>query len=177
LPSVCNAGGSQVHTDDVQPEEIPGSDDSTTTQVTLSPAAFDSPSVGPDEPGSGRWLSFYLVKRSYLSDTDESPTKAHVERKHRRQQLTVRSHSDPVPSKVPAVAVFNPRIDVPRPSALHRGFTSYDEVHEALVNAFEFLKDNASGLGMSKLVATGNLLSRTSTTVFGAIQKQVEEEK
>lgn len=74
----------------------------------------------------------------------------------------------------PAVPVFNPRIDVPRPDALRRAFSSYDEVHEALVSAFEFLKDNASNLDMSKLVAAGNLLSQTSTTVFGAIQKQVE---
>jgi hypothetical protein len=133
--------------------------------------------MGPDEPGSGRWLSFYLLQRSYPSYIDDSPTKAHVERKQRRQ-LAVRSHSDPAPSKVPAVPVFNPRIDVPRPGpgALRRAFTSYDEVHEALVGAFEFLKDNASGLGMSKLVATGNLLSQTSATVFGAIQTQVGEE-
>lgn len=90
-----------------------------------------------------------------------------------RQQLAVRSHSEPVPSMVPAVPVFNPRIDV----APRRAFTSYDEVQEALGSAFEFLKDNASDLDMSKLVAAGNLLSQTSTTVFGAIQKKVDEEK
>jgi hypothetical protein len=77
---------------------------------------------------------------------------------------------------VPAVPVFNPRINVPRPNALRRAFTSYEEVQDALVGAFEFLKDNASGLGVSKLVATGNLLARTSTSVFGAIQKKLDEE-
>ena len=77
----------------------------------------------------------------------------------------------------PAVPVFNPRIDVPRLGAPRRTFTSYDEVQEALGSAFEFLKDNASDLDMSKLVAAGNLLSQTSTTVFGAIQRKVDEEK
>lgn len=167
-------GGSRVHIDDVQPEEIPGSDDSTTTQGSLSPAAVDLPSVGPDEPGSGRWLSFDLLQRSHPSYIDDSPIKAHVGRKQRRQQLAVRSHSEPVASMAPTVPVFNPRIDVPGPGALRRAFSSYDEVHEALVSAFDFLKDNASNLDMSKLVAAGNLLSQTSTTVFGAIQKQVE---
>ena len=78
---------------------------------------------------------------------------------------------------VPSVPVFNPRIDVPRPNALRRTFTSCDEVQEALANAFEFLKDNASSLAMSNLVATGNLLALTSTTVFGAIQGKVDKEK
>jgi hypothetical protein len=77
---------------------------------------------------------------------------------------------------VPAVPVFNPRIDIPHLSGLRRAFTSYEEVQEALVGAFEFLKDNASSLGMSKLVTTGNLLAQASTTVFGAIQKKVDEE-
>jgi hypothetical protein len=115
-----------------------------------------------------------FLQRSYPSCLDESPTKAHVERKHKRQQLAVRSHSVPVLSKAPAVPVFNPRIDVPYPGALRRAFTSYDEVQEALSSAFEFLKDNASSLGMNKLVATGNMLAQASTTVFGAIQKRVE---
>ena len=122
------------------------------------------------------WLSFYLLQRSHLSYIDESPTKAHVERKQKRQQLAVRSQSEPAPSMVPAVPVFNPRIDVPRPGAPRRAFTSYDEVQEALASAFEFLKDSASDLDMSKLVAAGNMLSQTSTMVFGAIQKKVDEE-
>lgn len=98
-----------------------------------------------------------------------------MERKQKRQQSVVRSHSVPVLPVVPAVPVFNPRIDIPRPGALRRAFSSYDEVQEALSSAFGFLKDNASSLGMSKLVATGNLLAQTSTTVFGAIQKKVDE--
>jgi hypothetical protein len=77
---------------------------------------------------------------------------------------------------VPAIPVFSPRIDTPRPSALRRAFTSYDEVQAALGSAFEFLKDNATNLGVSKLVATGNLLAQTSTTVFGAIQKKVDKD-
>jgi hypothetical protein len=59
---------------------------------------------------------------------------------------------------------------------LCQAFTLYNKVHKVLVSAFEFLKDNMSGLGMNKLVATGNLLSQTSMTVFGAIQMQVGEE-
>lgn len=99
-----------------------------------------------------------------------------MERKQKIQQLTIRSHSDSVLLMAPAIPVFNPRIDVPRPSVLRRAFTSYDEVQGALTSAFEFLKDNACSLGMSKLVATGNLLAETSTTVFGAIQKKVDED-
>lgn len=120
-------------------------------------------------------MSFYFLQRFNQSCLDESPAKAYVERKQKRQQVTVRSHSDSVLLMAPAVPVFNPRIDVPRPSALRCAFTSYDEVQAALTGAFEFLKDNASSLGMSKLVATGSLLAQTSTTVFGAIQKEVDE--
>jgi len=176
LPSICNAGDLQVHTDDARPEEIPGSDDSSSTEGSFSPTAIDSPPVGSDEPGNGRWLSFYLLQRSNPPYADESPTKAHVERRQKRQQLAVRSHSVPILSAVPTVPVFNPRIELPRPSVLRRAFTSYDEVQEALVGAFDFLQDNASSLGMSKLVSIGNLLTQTSATVFGTMQKRVNEE-
>jgi hypothetical protein len=77
---------------------------------------------------------------------------------------------------VPAIPVFNPHIDIPHLSGLCHTFTLYKEVQEALVSAFEFLKDNASSLGMSKLVTTGNLLAQASMTVFGAIQKKVDKE-
>lgn len=99
-----------------------------------------------------------------------------MERKEKRHHLAVRSYSVPVLPIAPAVPVFNPRIEVPRLSALRRAFTSYEEVQDALSSALEFLKDNASNLGMSKLVAVGHLLAQTSTTVFGAVQKKVEEE-
>lgn len=120
-------------------------------------------------------MCLYFLQRFNASYLDESPSKVHVEWKQKRQRLTVRSHSEPVLSMVPAIPVFNPRIDVPRSSALRRAFTSYDEVQAALTGAFEFLKDNASSLSMNKLVATGNLLAQTSTTVFGAIQERVED--